>query len=402
MMSQQDNISLPVNESEITKEVEEQSEIVQEQNPDERVKNSSDDNIEADTSVAEETKTVRKQGVVIFRRFAFNRMREENPELPEETVFEVQHSKVPSEVLEKCGIDGGRLYLEGRIVLVGTAHFSRQSQDDVAKVILKLLPDFIMLELCPERIGVLHIDEAALLRETEIISFTKVSNNIKQFGVAMGILHSVISYSSAQFTKKLGMAPGGEFRRACLEAKKLPGTAVMFCDRPIQITLKRAIGSLNFFQKMRILFDLLISYDPDSVTENEIERIKNKDVIEQLMDEFSDKYPIIQKIFLTERDMYMSSTIWRVYRDMFIQKFEAAKAGSIPMEPINIVAVVGLGHVKGINKYYGQDIDIEKLISLPPSGYSTFFLKLTFKIGFYGTLAYIGIKCTKSLGRKIF
>ena len=52
---------------------------------------------------------------------------------------------------------------------------------------------------------------------------------------------------SAHLTKELGMAPGGEFRRAFREAHSVPGCLVHLGDRPINVTLKRALGSLTFW-----------------------------------------------------------------------------------------------------------------------------------------------------------
>lgn len=49
---------------------------------------------------------------------------------------------------------------------------------------------------------------------------------------------------SAKLTKELGMAPGGEFRRALAEASKIPNCNVHLGDRPINITLQRAIKGL--------------------------------------------------------------------------------------------------------------------------------------------------------------
>jgi len=58
---------------------------------------------------------------------------------------------------------------------------------------------------------------------------------IKQSGVVQGALHLLLLSMSAQLTKKLGMAPGGEFRAAMKEARKLPGCPVLLGDRPFKV-----------------------------------------------------------------------------------------------------------------------------------------------------------------------
>lgn len=61
-----------------------------------------------------------------------------------------------------------------KVYLVGTAHFSEKSQDDVSLVIRNVQPDVVMVELCPSRVHILRHDERTLLEEAKDINFTKV------------------------------------------------------------------------------------------------------------------------------------------------------------------------------------------------------------------------------------
>lgn len=93
-----------------------------------------------------------------------------------------------------------------RVYLVGTSHFSKNSQDDVSlvsiyrrsrtsspfcddkllntycipilsKVIQNVRPDIVMVELCPSRINILGLDEKTLLEEARNINITKVKSD---------------------------------------------------------------------------------------------------------------------------------------------------------------------------------------------------------------------------------
>merc|ERR1712080_291556 len=64
--------------------------------------------------------------------------------------------ELPENVTKVVTEDGAKIYV------VGTAHFSQASQDDVVKVIQLLSPDVVMVELCPSRVGVLKYDEQSL------------------------------------------------------------------------------------------------------------------------------------------------------------------------------------------------------------------------------------------------
>lgn len=58
--------------------------------------------------------------------------------------------------------------------LVGTAHFSEKSKNDVSFVIRNVQPDVVMVELCPSRVHILRHDEKTLLEEAKDINLTKV------------------------------------------------------------------------------------------------------------------------------------------------------------------------------------------------------------------------------------
>ena len=61
---------------------------------------------------------------------------------------------------------------------------------------------------------------------------------LREYGTIQGIMYLLMLSMSANLTKTLGMAPGGEFRVAFRESQKIPGCIVHLGDRPIQITLK--------------------------------------------------------------------------------------------------------------------------------------------------------------------
>ena len=78
-------------------------------------------------------------------------------------------------------------------------------------------------------------DEETLLREASDINFDKIKLSIKRSGVLQGVLRLLMLKMSASVTKQLGMAPGGEFRRAVKEAEQVPGCEITLGDRPIDV-----------------------------------------------------------------------------------------------------------------------------------------------------------------------
>ena len=86
-----------------------------------------------------------------------------------------------------------------------------------------------------------------------------VKETIQNYGLQQGALYLLLLSVSAQITRELGMAPGGEFRRAYKEAVNVPGCVVHLGDRPIEITLRRAFASLSWWQSIKFAFYVIFS-----------------------------------------------------------------------------------------------------------------------------------------------
>ena len=55
------------------------------------------------------------------------------------------------------------------------------------------------------------------MEESKTMGIAKIRRNIQEFGVVQGVMYMLLLSLSAHLTKELGMAPGGEFRRAFQE-----------------------------------------------------------------------------------------------------------------------------------------------------------------------------------------
>lgn len=98
-----------------------------------------------------------------------------------------------------------------KVYVIGTAHFSKESQEDVVKVMTNVKPNIVIIELCPARMNILNLDEETLLNEAKNIDFAKMMSIIRSNGVYNGIMYWLLLTTSAHITKQLGMAPGVNF-----------------------------------------------------------------------------------------------------------------------------------------------------------------------------------------------
>ena len=80
---------------------------------------------------------------------------------------------------------------------------------------------------------------------------------------------------SANITRQLGMAPGGEFRAGLRAARRVPGCQLDLGDRPVEITLQRAIGGLSWWKKLRLFVYILLSHST-KISPEDVEKCKEK------------------------------------------------------------------------------------------------------------------------------
>lgn len=268
-----------------------------------------------------------------------------------------------------------------KVYVIGTAHFSKESQDDVSCVIRNVHPDVVMVELCASRVHMLSHDEKTLLEEARDISFAKIQSITKSNGLMNGLFYILMLNMSAKLTKDLGMAPGGEFRRAVEEMKLLSNSVLHLGDRSINITLQRAFNGLSMWQTLKIIFKLLFSNK--SITKEEVEQCKQKDLLEELLEQMADEYPVFRDVFVTERDLYLCHSLT-------VAAFPQFSSHDGKPKPVKVVGIVGIGHTAGIINNWGKvnESQLVGILSVPPPSFSSRAFKFTLKYSFLFLLGY--------------
>ncbi|XP_029178971.1 traB domain-containing protein isoform X2 [Nylanderia fulva] len=286
--------------------------------------------------------------------------------------------RLPETVTLLTTPDGGKLYL------VGTAHFSIESQNDVSKVIQAVQPHIVVVELCRARVGILQLDEEVMFRYAKNIDYKTIMDTIKREGLYNGLLHILLLRMAAHVAKQLGMPPGGEFRRAFEEAKKVPNCIVHLADRPINITMQRAIRSLSWWQTIKLGWHLAIMKDP--ITQEDVELCKQRSMLDEMIASMKEQFPVLGEVFVKERDIYLTNSLQLACLPH--------RTSNRTYEPARVVGIVGLGHTPGIIENWGKvkPADIPPIMSVPPPSLSGKILKLTIKASVLGAVIYIGYK----------
>lgn len=284
-------------------------------------------------------------------------------------------SSLPETLTKLTTANGSEVYL------IGTAHFSPKSVEDVEKVIRSVKPSGVVLELCHERAFMLSLDEESLLQQNKDLTMQKVRDAISEKGLTQGLIYVMFVKMSATITEKLGMAPGSEFRAGSREAHKIAGCNVILGDRSIKVTIARAVASINFWQKLKLLYQFIVN--DASITQEDVEKCKDKDILESLLQELAGEYPGFKKVLLDERNIYLAHSIYH-----YAQNSETS------LGPQKIVAIVGIGHVGGIVENWGTTTDeqITSLNEMPKVSKTEIVIKKSIKYCSLILLVYIGYR----------
>lgn len=231
------------------------------------------------------------------------------------------------------------LKFDGReIIIIGTAHVSKESAGLVKTVIEEENPDTVCVELCESRFQ--SIRQKSRWQEMDIV---KVIREKKAFLLLSNLL---LASFQKRIAEKFDIKPGAEMIQA-IESGEAVDARIHLADRDIRVTLSRTWRVMGLWAKLKIMFQMLLSMgEVDDITEEDIEKMKQEDMLESLLAEVGKSLPVIREILIDERDRYLA------------EKIRTAPGRKI-------VAVVGAGHVPGIKKYWNTDIDIRALEIIP-------------------------------------
>ena len=241
------------------------------------------------------------------------------------------------------------ILLDGKkILLIGTAHISQSSVDEVNTVINQVNPDTVCIELCSSRY------QAMLAKDQwKNMDIFKVIREGKSFLLFANLIMTAFQ---KRLGSRLGVTPGSEMFEAANEAEKLNSELVL-ADRDVKITLQRTWRGMRFWGKMKVLGQLLASlFIREEISKEEIEKLKESDALSEAMKMLAEQSPEMKRILIDERDQYMAEKIRQ-------------SMGKL------VVAVVGAGHVKGLTAELENKHNLAELESVPPTGKAVAWLK---------------------------
>jgi len=230
----------------------------------------------------------------------------------------------PVRVVERDGVT---------YTLLGTAHVSVASVQAVEQAIGSGRFDAVAVELDPQRLQALTDPDAmARLDLVEVI---------RKGRVALFAANLALAAYQRRLAEQLGIEPGAELKRAVALAQE-NGLPVHLIDRDVGLTFRRASRQLGFFGKLKLVAGLGAGlFSSEDVGEEEIEKLKQGDMLESSFGEFASESPALYETIIGERDRYMATRLR-----------EEHDAGQR-----NVLAVVGAGHLAGLARYLETDTE---------------------------------------------
>lgn len=214
-----------------------------------------------------------------------------------------------------------------RLTLLGTAHVSRSSAAEVEQMLASGEYDTVAVELCPSRYK--HLLNPESMAEMDLFQVLREGKTVRVIAnLALGSMQQRIA-------DEIGVKPGLEMDAAvkCAREKQIP---IWLIDRDIGKTLTRIHRNIPWWQRITLIGGLLGSvFIHQKVSEEEIEKLKESDILEATLSQFAEENKTIFHPLIAERDEFMAARL----------RAEIDKS-----EHRNILVVIGAGHLAGISQ----------------------------------------------------
>ncbi|HYG05966.1 MAG TPA: TraB/GumN family protein [Stenotrophomonas sp.] len=228
-----------------------------------------------------------------------------------------------------------------RYTLLGTAHVSQASVAAVEKAIDSGRFDAVAVELDSQRLQALTDPDA--LAKLDLVQV------IRKGRVALFAANLALAAYQRRLAQQLGIEPGAELKQAVglAKAQHLP---VYLIDREVGTTFKRASARLGLLGKIKLAGGLLTGlFASEAVGEEEIEKLKQGDMLEASFGDFASESPELYDTIIAERDRYMATRLR--------EEAGLALTDANAQHPREVLAVVGAGHLAGLARHLAEDTE---------------------------------------------
>ncbi len=232
--------------------------------------------------------------------------------------------------------------------VLGTAHISHKSVETVRRMLGEGDYDAVAVELCSSRYKALT--DSAAWEELDLFQV------IREGRAAMMMAGLALSAYQRRIAEQLDIEPGAEMK-AAIETAGERDVPVQLIDRELGVTLRRTSRRLSWWERYSFTVSIFLSLlSREEITEEEIERLKEGDVLAETFRELAEGSPALYEPLIAERDRYMAARL---------RQENAGQPGR------KVLVVIGAGHMEGLVEALGQsqeppESEVATLEASPP------------------------------------
>jgi len=209
-----------------------------------------------------------------------------------------------------------------KVTIVGTAHVSQESKEEVRNTIEESDPDLVGVELDKDRYESLSGGNGW--------TNLNIVEAIREGKGFLLLLNLVLSIYQRRMGLNQDVKPGEELLEATKVAEE-KNIEYSLIDRDINETFRLALSELGILEKAKLCVSPLFQEEQEIAVED----LKEDNMLDTVVKSLEEEFPVLKKVFLDDRNKYMAQRILE-------KEFEHA------------VIVVGAAHVEGLAK------DLEK------------------------------------------
>jgi pheromone shutdown-related protein TraB len=213
------------------------------------------------------------------------------------------------------------------IILLGTSHIAEQSIKQLKKAVKEQDPDIIAVELDKQRLQALMTNQKP----------NYSPSMIRHIGLKGYLFALIGGFFQRKMGRMVGIQPGADMKTAAMLAQQHK-KQLFLIDRDITVTLRRLSKTITRKEKWRFITDILFGkFKKQPKIKIDLKNIPESQLIITLLEQLKERYPSFYNVLVEERNHYMAR-----------QLIAAAQHN----QGKTILAVVGAGHVKGMQEIF--------------------------------------------------
>ncbi len=213
------------------------------------------------------------------------------------------------------------------LVMIGSSHVAIESVKEVKRVIEDKRPEFVAIELDKGRFVSLMSKKKKKLKLKQVLDL----------GVSGFLFNLVGAWVEERVGRMVRVKPGTEMKQAVVSGAKVKAKLVLV-DQDIRVTIKKFMKTITWKEKFRFVIDIVKGIFGKSdlkIKGLDLRKVPTEEFIEKVLDLVKKRYPSVYKCLISDRNKVMGKRLVKL-----MEKYPDA----------TIVAVVGAGHVKGMDE----------------------------------------------------